>query len=200
MEEQSAFDILREYPLENGFYHETNESTRRFLFSPTDPILNTKYILFKKGHLIYLAYDSYAAKAFMSKTFTGIYRPIDLEKNAGCKIRKRNWVDSLFSKRKKTGIRFIDNNFTILCNSDTQLDWFNENTAVPLKKLQEKIHPLELLIQNNYLPIVEEFKGKRIIGLETNQWIYRKEEVEMLLNTGGEILEKILDKVSYTKS
>jgi hypothetical protein len=194
MEDKSAFDILLEYPKEKGFDYETQESRRRFYIFPNDPILNAKFVLFKKGPLTFFAYDSYAAKAFMSKTLTGIYRPIESGKNVECRIRKRDWADSLFGKRKKTGVRFINDHFTIQCNSDTQLDWFNEHTAALLGKLQEKIHPLELLIQNKYLPIVEEFKGKTIIGLETNQWIYRKEEVEILLNTGGEILENITEQ------
>ncbi len=70
---RNSIDILLDYPKERGLIYETNESKERFFLSTNDPFLDTKYVIFKIDSLIFCAYDSYAVKPFMSKTFTGVY-------------------------------------------------------------------------------------------------------------------------------
>jgi hypothetical protein len=62
-------------------------------------------------------------------------------------------------------------------------------------QLSNSIIPIKLFIQRDYLPLIENYKNKNIIGLETNQWIYKSNEIELLLNLGGEIIKK-LNKIS----
>jgi hypothetical protein len=193
MKEQSAFDILLDYPKENGLVFETHISQEKFYLFPNDPFLRSKYVIFKKDDLIYFAYDSYAAKAYMTKTYTGIYSLISNEEEFECKVYKKDWLD-LFIKRDRirTGIKYIDDNLTITSNSkEIANGLINESVASLFLKLSEKIYPLELLIQNDYLPNLKELAGKKVVGIETNRWIFKQEEIDIFLGIGGEIIKNI---------
>jgi hypothetical protein len=39
------------------------------------------------------------------------------------------------------------------------------------------------------------FKGKKIIGLETKTWLYKKEDLKILLESGNTLLQKIKNKL-----
>ncbi len=62
----------------------------------------------------------------------------------------------------------------------------------PEMELEKYINPIKLIIQHNYIPIISELKGKQVIGLETNQWISKKEEVDQFLNLGDILIKSII--------
>jgi len=118
MEEKSSFDILLNYPKERGLAFETNRNIERFYLSTNDPILNTKYVLFKTDSILFYAFDSYAAKAFTTKTFTGVYSVLDWNNDFECRVYKKDWLDSFLRKnKKKTGNKNIDRKLTITTKS-----------------------------------------------------------------------------------
>ena len=79
MDERSAFDILLDYPKQHGLPFETHLDNKKILFiSLMYPILHTKYVIFKKDSLFFCAYDSFAAKAYTSITFSGVYKSVNL--------------------------------------------------------------------------------------------------------------------------
>lgn len=190
MAEPTAFEILIEYVEEKGYPFETHKSERRFCLSSHDPMLNKKLIVFKIDELIFCAYDSYAAKASSSNTFTGLYSTIDTDKDLECKIHNRDWLDFIIIRhKKKTGVKFIDDHFTISSRYNWSFEkWFDEEIAGLFLQLSRTIRPIELLVQNDYLPMITELNGKKVLGLETNQWLYKKEEVDVFLNSGGELI------------
>ncbi len=51
--------------------------------------------------------------------------------------------------------------------------------------------PTDILIKDNYLSIIGELVGKKVIGVETNQWIYQKDDVETLLTYGEQIINRL---------
>ena len=114
MKERSSFDILLDYPKQQGLTFETHQDNNRFYLFPGDPILKTKYVVFKKDSLIFYAFDSYAAKASMTKTYSGIYRSINLPNEVEFSIYKKDWLDCFLRLNKiKTGLKYVDNNLTI---------------------------------------------------------------------------------------
>ena len=192
MEERCVTDILLDYAKAKGLYYETSKSNKRFLLMPTDPILNTKYVLFKKGELIFFAYDSYGAKAHMSQTFTGVYSLSDFDTDVECEITKKYWLDIFRTGKTKTGVKRIDNKLTITSSSDRYIKkLINERVTSLFMELTDKITPVKLLIKTDYLRLIGDFKSKNIIGLETNKWIYKTEDIEALLDIGGEIIEEL---------
>lgn len=194
MDEKSAFDLLLDYPIKNGLVYETHENRQRFFVSPNDPILNTKYILFETGNLVFCAYDSYAAKAYSTNTFTGIYGIGNFNQDFECKIYKRDWLDKLLRRNKiKSGDSFIDTRMTITSESEVIPHGLITKESLKLfDKINLQISPIEILIQNDYLSIVEKFKGKKVVGLETNQWLYKTEDLELFINSGSELINNIL--------
>lgn len=192
MDERCAVDQLLDYPKDKELHYETHKSNKRFLLTPADPILNTKYVLFKKDDLIFFAYDSYGAKAHMSQTFTGVYSLSGFEDNFECEITKRYWLDNFRTRKKKTGVKRIDDKLTIRSHSDRNMvQLINEKIMSLFLELNNTITPVKLIIKNDYLRLIGDFKSKSIIGLETNQWIYKTEEIEALLDMGEEIIEEI---------
>jgi hypothetical protein len=194
MKEQDSFETLLDYPKENGLQFETHESQNRFYLTPTDPFLRTKYIVFKKDELYFCAYDSYATKAYMSNTYSGLYGVINLPVDFECKIFKKDSLD-LFIRfnKKKTGNKDIDDKLTITTKSKSLPKGFLSDKDVLLfDKINNTINPIELLIQNDYRPIIKELRAKKVIGLETNQWIYKKEDMDVFINFGIELLRNIM--------
>ena len=192
MNERSAFDILLDYAKEKGFDFDTNKTSKHFIV-PGDPLLNTKYVVFKKEDVYFVAHDSYAAKAYLSKTFSGVYSVIDIKQDFECKIYKKDWLDKFLRKnRVKAGSKLIDDNLTITSDSRRFIPGLISDRHVKLfLELSDRITPIELLIQYNYLPFIRGLDKKRIIGLETNNWLYRNEDLDSLLNLGGELIENI---------
>jgi len=193
MEERSAFDILIDYPKEKGLNYDTHNSSSRFYLITNDPISKTKYVVFKKDSLFFCAFDSYATKAYMNKTYTGVYKLFGLAEDIEFNIYKKDWLDYIVRyNKRKTGFKNIDNYFTITSKSEWIPRLLTEQTVTLFQKINEKIHPIQLIVRNDYVQIVKELKGKKVIGLETNQWIYKKEDVDILIDTGGELIENIM--------
>jgi hypothetical protein len=194
MNERDSFEILLDYPAEHGLVYETHQDNKRFYLFASDPILRTKYVVFKIDSLTFLAYDSFAAKAYMNKTFTGIYQPVMMSENIELKAYKKDWMDYFIRFRKiKTGQKYIDDNLTITSKSKNASKLLTDQTVTLFNKINQSISPLQLLIQNDYLSIVRDFEGKNVIGLETNQWIYKKEELDVFINSGRELIETIVN-------
>jgi hypothetical protein len=195
MKEQNAFDILLEYPKENKLAFETHSSQDKFILFPDDPFLKSKYVIFKKDNFFFYAYDSYAAKAYMTKTFTGIYSLTSLQNDIRCRVTKRDWLDIFVIKdKKRTGIKYIDSNLTIISNNkEFRINLINEEITAQFLKLSETIFPITILIQDDYLPNISELAGKKVIGIETNRWIFKKEEIDVLLGIGGQIINNIIN-------
>lgn len=197
MEERCAVEQLLDYPKEKGLHYETHKSNKRFLLVPKDPILNTKYVLFKRDDLIFFASDSYGAKAHMSQTFTGVYSLSNYDTDFECETTKRFWLDNFRTRKKKTGVKRIDANLTIRSHVDKNIkELVTEKAMALFLELSNRITPVKLLVKTDYLSLIDDFKSKNIIGLETNQWIYKTEDIEALLNIGGEIIEELIKQRS----
>lgn len=193
MQDRGAFEILIDYPKSKGLPFETHKNNRRFYVSSNDPILKTKFVLFKEGALFFFAYDSFSSKASMSQTFSGIYSISNIDNDFECEISKKYWVDFFRGGRKKTGIKAIDDNLTMLSNSDRIIKAFvNKRIASKFLQLESEISPLRLIVKKDYLELIDEFKAKSIIGLETNRWIYEREEIESLFEMEGKLLMNLI--------
>lgn len=194
MDERCAVEQLLDYPKNNGLHYETHKSNKRFLLMPAE-ILNTKYVLFKKDELIFFAYDSYGAKAHMSQTFTGVYSLSNFENDFEFEITKKFWLDNFRTRIKKTGVKRIDDNLTIRSHSDRNIkERVTEKIMALFLELNNTITPVKLIVKTDYLSLIGDFKSNNIIGLETNKWIYKTEEIYALLNIGGEIIEELKKK------
>ena len=135
----------------------------------------------------------FLARSNVSSSFTGIYSSIELPVEAEYKVYKRNWFDFLFfPKRKKVGIKHIDENLTIVSTKwipSRELNLENANLFLEINKTKK---PYKLVVENKYLfSIIEPLIDKKIIGIETNDWLYEKKDLENLLKIGGDLIKKI---------
>jgi hypothetical protein len=161
---------------------------------PLDPILNTKYVIFKKDSLFFCAFDTFATKAFMNKTFTGLYGLIDLPEKFEYKIYVKDWLDHFLRFNKlKSGLDYIDKYLTITSKHKWLNCLLSKESVSIFKEIQSNIYPIELFIQNDYLDIITDLKGKKIIGLETNKWIYEKDDVDLFIDFGSKLLVNIIN-------
>jgi len=194
MDEPHPFDPLLKYAKENGLACETHLDEKRLLLSPNDPFLNTKYITIKKGNLTFCTFDSYGAKLGSSQTFAGIYCAIRLKPEMELELSRKHWSDHIlvFNKRK-TDIDIIDRNFTLSASKEWNFQvLFSEKEAHLFMDIEKQIKPLKLIIQHNYISIISELKDRQVIGMETNQWISRNEDLDCFLNQGAKLIENII--------
>ncbi|HEY3369805.1 MAG TPA: hypothetical protein VGK10_03090 [Prolixibacteraceae bacterium] len=197
METLNAFDQLLDYPVENELIYETQLNEKRFFLSPNDPIQNAKYIVFRKQDLIFCAYDAYSTQLGSTETFTGIYREINLKPEMELEMSRKHWSDYMFTlNKRKTGIQQIDFNYTLTSPRNWNFQvLMSEQVADLFQELERQISPVKLIIQNNYIPMISQLKGKQVIGVETNEWIAKKEKVEQFLDLGGNLINHLM-KVS----
>ena len=193
MKDKNAFDILFDKLSVRGFLPERQISERNFIVPGVDRMSNTKYLIAKINTLYFCAYDSYATSAFSSKTFTGIYSSINLPPETDCHIYKKDWIDKFLRKQKrKTGIKFIDEYLTLTSKTDWTPSLLLSPTEVNLfLEINKRIEPLKITIQHDYLDIIEELKGKTIIGIETDLWLYEDTDLDFIINFGGRLIENM---------
>lgn len=193
MTEKTAFDILLEKLSARGMQPESQVSERNFIVPGKDRFSNTKYIIARNKSLFFCAYDSHGTSAYSSMTFTGIYSAINLPPETECHIYKKEWVDKILRKHKrKSGIKFIDENLTITSVTNwTPSSLLNPTDVNLYLEINRRITPLKITIQHNYLSIVGELKDKTIIGIETDLWLYEDNDLDSLINLGGQIIENI---------
>ncbi|MDR0802996.1 hypothetical protein, partial [Fluviicola sp.] len=86
----------------------------------------------------------------------------------------------------------IDKNLTIVSKKWIPSKELNLENANLFLEINESRKPYKLVVKNNYLfTIIEPLKDKKVIGIETNDWLYEKEDLENLLKIGGELIRKI---------
>lgn len=195
MEERSAYDLLKVYPAKHGLEFDTQDDYRRFYLFPTDSMLDTKFVIFKTGSLYFYAFDSYTAKMYMSNTFTGLYG-IANPNAPELKIYRKDFTDTfLRTNKRRTGIKHIDDRLTITSPIKQVSLPLSEKTVSLFLEMAKRFSPLHLLIENDYIQNITELKDKKVIGIETGEWLYKEEDVEEFLRMGGELIGSI----TYTK-
>lgn len=197
MNRRSAFDILLDYPKKHGLPYDKSNSEKNFYLVPSDPVLKTKTVAFKKNNFFFFAYDSFGTRAQMSKTFTGLFGIIEMPQDFELHITKKEWIDRYLTFNKiKTDHPFIDKKLTFVSkNKRLAKGIITKKEVKYFFSISEFIKPLEIIIAFDYVPLVKELKGKMVVGIETNSWIHIESEVDKLLEVGELILSNIQKNV-----
>jgi len=195
MADRTTFDILFDRLTARGMNPEKHVSERSFIVPGKDRLLNTKFIVASYKTLFYFAYDSYGTSAYSSKTFTGIYGVINLPPDTDCHIYKKDWIDLIFRRHKrKTGIKFIDENLTITSVTDWIPSLLLKETDVRLYlEINKRINPLKIIIEYDYLSMIPDLGGKTIVGIETDLWLTEDNDLDTLIVVGGRLIENIIN-------
>lgn len=126
----------------------------------------------------------------LANSFTGIYSLIDLPDSVEYEVFARDWFDFvLYPKRKKVGVKSIDRSFTISSTHWVPQKELTEENANMLLELNSSGKAYKLLVKNAHIPFVETFKDKKIIGVETNNWLFEKDDLRLLIAYGSEIID-----------
>lgn len=188
MEETNAFDTLVAYARNHNFEFDTHDDYKRFYFTPNDPISDSKFVIFRSGELIFYAYDSYSAKMYSSNTFTGNYS-VAPHGMPGLKVYSKDFTDAfLRSHKRKTGHSHIDEKLTITSETKDIAFFLSPKAVSDFLMLARRFPPLHLVVEYNYLHNIDGLKDKNVIGLETGQWLYKEEDVDLFLKAGGGII------------
>lgn len=193
MEEKSGLDMLLENLAEFGLLPEVSIENKGTLYSARNRFASSNTVTVLLPDSLY-----FLARSNVSSAFTGIYSSIELPEEAEYKVFKRNWFDFLLpSKRQKVGVKYIDEKLTIVSSKWIPSKELNSENANLFLKINKGGKPYNLVLENNYLSsIIESLTDRKIIGLETNDWVYKKEELEILLKTGVELIGKIKNACS----
>ena len=191
MEEISAFDILIDNLIDLGYKPEASTSNKNFIIPGNDRFLNRKYVTCAlSDNIFFLASDSYGAKAHTSSTFTGLYSTINLQSEVEYKVVKKNWLDFIYTKRKRSKIEYIDKNLTILSSYWIPSEELNSQNVELFLKLNED-NPYSIIVENDYLPQIQASKGGKVIAIETKKWIYQKDNLVKLIEIGQQLITGI---------
>jgi len=188
MEEKSGRDILIENLVKLGLTPDVHAESRTNVLSGRDRIFSTSSVVVQLSDSTYFL----ARNTGLSHTFTGIYSSIKLPVEAEYKVRCRNWFDFLFfPKRKKLGVKYIDDRLTIVSSGWTPSREISSEVVNLFLKINKTGKPYKIIVDNNYFSIIESLKDKKIVGIETDVWLYEKEDLKQLLDIGGKIISKM---------
>lgn len=187
-------DFFEEYKTiakNNNFEFGSAENNRMLIF-PNDRVLNTKSCMLRKGSIVYYASDSYAAKAGMTSTYSGVY--ITLGENAmkfQAEITKRFWFDFMaVKKRVKTRNSYIDKHLAISTNNIEQLlNYIDTRFVNAYLELWTKYSPLKVVFGVDYIPLLP-FKDKMIVGIELDRWVL-PQDFNSTFNDLTNVVEKL---------
>ncbi|MCL2511855.1 MAG: hypothetical protein FWF09_07380 [Bacteroidales bacterium] len=189
MEEKTGLEILIENLMELGLNPDTHVVSRKNILSGRDRFLSTTSVIVQLSDSMF-----FLARAGVSHTFTGIYSSIKLPIKAEYKVYNRNWFDFIFfPKKQKVGVKYIDENLTIVSPRwipSKELNLENANLFLEINKAGK---PYKLVVENNYFSLIEPLKDKKIIGIETNNWLCEKEDLKNLLDIGSKLIRKMVD-------
>lgn len=195
MEEKNGLDLLLDSLSELGLSPSVTVEDKGTHFSSLNRFASCTTVTVVLSDSLY-----FLARSNVNSAFTGIYSSVNLPIEAEFKVYVRNWFDSLFySNRQKVGIKFIDENLTIVSQQFIPFKELTIENAKLFLDINKAGNPYNLILENNYLAsIIEPLKEKKIIGIETNDWLYKKEDLENLLKY-GEVLIRNIKNTSVTE-
>lgn len=76
-----------------------------------------------------------------------------------------------------------------------EINLHNAKLFIDLFKLGK---PYKLIIENNYLfSLIEELDNKKVIGIEAEDWLYEKDDLNNLLKIGQELITNIKNSIMF---
>jgi len=193
MGEISAVDILVENLKKRGINPEIQRIEKKLIQPGSSRIWYKKTVLAKFDSIFYYAVDSFGAIAYSSNTFTGIYTEIYNDQDIDCTLYQKDWIHKLLVRNRiRAGVRYIDDYMTITSQSKYNPSSLLTQSDVSLfLKINEAINPLKLIIEKGYPPSIVSDPKKLMVGIETDYWIYKDEEIELFLNQGVRLIKNI---------
>jgi len=194
--EKSAYYLLIENLSKRGIDYESSHSERKTVLPGTGWTPSAKFVLAPIDSLYFFANDSFANTMQTSIISTGVYGIINLPPKAECMIYKKDWLDRfLRSGKVKTGNSYIDDRLTITSGSGWNASGLlTESNVKVFLEIAKRFLPTKMIIQPGYLSFIEALKGKTVIGIEANQWLYKKEDLDLMLGLGARLITSIQNK------
>jgi hypothetical protein len=193
MEEITAVDILIENLRKRGLNPEIHRTERNFIQPGSDRLWHKKSVIARFGSVFFYAFDSFGTSSFSSNTYTGVYTEINHNQNIDCIMSKKEWIHKLLVRnRQKTGVKHIDDFLTV-----TSLSEFNPSNILAFSdvllflEINKTINPLKIIIEKGYPPSITTLNKKLTVGLETDYWIYKNDELDLFLNQGVNLINNI---------
>jgi hypothetical protein len=168
-----TFEEYKKIAKHNGFEYYDKYNGRNLII-PSDRILNSKVCCMRDNDFVFFASDSYAAKAYVSSTFSGVYGTLPIQTDYfKAMITKHFWFDFLaFEKRVTTGDSYLDKNLRITTNNvELILRVLNVRVVDMYLNMWNKYSSVKIVMGSNYLPEVDALKDKLVVGVELKEWI-----------------------------
>jgi hypothetical protein len=193
MKNTSTVENLIENLTKRGLKCETHENQKNFIVPGSDRMRNTKYVTTSFDSMYFITYDSFGTKAYTSRTYSGLYSIIKLPLTAECNIYRKDWTDHFFRINKhKTGIKFIDDNLTITSRSGwTPGEIISDSDVSTFLEISKRFTPVKLIIQNEYISLIQNLNDKKVVGIETDSWLYEESDLDIFLNLGGQLIKNL---------
>jgi hypothetical protein len=191
MKEPSSVEMIRDYATSRGYEFSTNAEYERHGLYPGDPVLNTKYCVFKvhAGNInLYLCqHDYYSTHAGMNNTWCGLFRTN--ERREEFVITVKSWLDAVtLHKHRKTGSDFMDENLIVNSPESLPGKYVNRKLAEELVSLSKIITPVKIISTESYVNYVPELAAGHILGIVTDKWLTDEKELDVFIEKGTMIL------------
>ena len=197
--EKSWIEKLSEYAECKGYEYWSHKSMSSGGFV-RNVITSTKYFMMvikNDAHTYYYcASADHSGSISTNGSFSGVFRVFSDRKLADLKIRRRFWIDRIFSaNRQKIGIPTIDKKLFLQC-ADKELASRIASSRLghSFLKISKRVTPLEIIVEPNRMKFNGNFKKKSIMGIRSNRWVTDTKELNHLIDSGINLLNSIPNK------
>ena len=91
-------------------------------------------------------------------------------------------------------MKYIDERVIITSSGWVPTNELDEKSVDLFLELNKKGFPYKLVIEDNYVYHIRDMRDKKILGLETNDWVYKIEDLENLLAIGLQVMNRIKER------
>lgn len=195
MQEEDAYQLVIDFAKNNHLKHSTKDDSQHHVLLPGDAYTKTKYVIIEKSGLYFISYYSHSSRS-KGKSFSGIYGEVKLNPSADFRVYQKDWIDRfMLIGKRKFNQSAVNKKLTLTSRSNKlPKDFFTLQTANKFLSINKKLAPLQILAEFDYMPIVNQLKGKMLIGLESNRWLYKTEELNLMFGEGHEFLQSLINR------
>lgn len=197
MEEENAYELVIDFAKNHQLKYSTKDDSKHNVLLPGEAYSKTKFVVIKKNDLYFIAYYSHSSRS-KGKSFSGIYGEVNFDKSVDFRVFQKDWIDRfvLFGK-KKFGKADIDKKLTLTSRSNKiPKDFFSLKMANAYLDFNKKLLPIQIVSEYDYMPIIKALHNKMIVGLESNRWLYKPEELVLIFNEGYDLLTSIIKRAN----
>ncbi len=202
MQDENAYDLVIDYAKKHQLNYSTRDDSKHNVLLPGEAYTKIKYVIIEKENFYFICYYSHSSRS-KGKSFSGLFGEVKFNPSIDFRVYQKDWVDRfIFFGKRGFGNADLDKKLTLTSkNNKVPKDFFTSGLASDYQAFNNKLMPIQIVAEFDYMPIINELGKKMVLGLESNRWLYKEEELDLIFGEGRSLLKSMIkraDSQSWT--